>query len=170
MTNQQNLLKNKLINMIYAKYIYLVIILAYLFTSCVSKNDNGKIIFNYSLPIIIDGEVIKDTDVVLKYNNLLSSDSLVLRFMSEFSHEKITVSIDDFFYKKYDNITTNLSIGYATSVIIPNEYFKHANLIIHIRRYNYYIPFKSGYHFIDLYFDEKGQLSVNYNNTFLVLS
>ena len=144
------------------------VLLLFIF-SCNSNDMEQKITFTYSLPVKIDEKIIEDTNVILKFHALQPSDSIVLRFMSIFSNEDITLGIGDAVYKTI-NVTTNMSIGYATAITIPTVIFKKTNLKIHMRGVHYVIPFKEGYHFIDIFINAKDEMSVNYNNSFHVLS
>lgn len=147
-----------------------LLILFFSFAACNLKNETGKVFFNYSLPLVIDNDTVKDKDVILKFNKLIYSDSIVIRFMSEFNLENVRLSMGNFFAEELDSVQTNFSIGYATSISIPKKYFKQLGLKINIRGYTYYIPFNDGYHYIDLYFNKKFELITSFNNTIPVLS
>ncbi len=134
--------------------------------SCLKKEKKGisKIIF----------ETTKDTSNIKFENvpegNFRNQDSVYLRLMTNFSNDKIIIKIGNSFYKEINNISTDISVAFTTTIAVPISNAKEPDIRISLRDYYYLIPVKQKYHFIDLYIDKNDILTAKYNNSIVLLS
>ncbi|MFT3981662.1 MAG: hypothetical protein QM687_14400 [Ferruginibacter sp.] len=145
-------------------YFVFFIINIFILYSCTSKKNNRE--------GIVEQITYPQTQLpTLNEEAVKVTDSVYLRFFSEFENNKVIVLIQNSdFIMNLDSVTTDKSLASA-NIALPIPKNKGKFLLIQIDSFDYKIKIPNKFAYIDIYYDKsKRKISVAFTNAILILS